>query len=152
MSETIGSPLTDDAANDGAGAAKPALGLNGRARQPLETVREAYSFACLHCGYGWEQAYDIEHHLGGDGRILFEYYANGVRVPSPLVKPVCPGCGGNKVRIMRAGRVASAEGSVHPAPGFAPHAEPGGPPPTPTTPPLRSEPQRRRFRWFSRRG
>ncbi|WP_280726872.1 hypothetical protein [Kitasatospora sp. MAA4] len=95
-----------------------------RPRPRAETVREAYSFACLSCAYGWEQAYDIEHYRASDGHTVIQYHANGVRVPSPLLQPSCPGCGGHTVRIMRAGRVASAEHSSHSAPGYAAHGEP----------------------------
>ncbi|MFD9127558.1 hypothetical protein [Kitasatospora sp. NPDC059571] len=112
----MGSPLT--------GNAPSGVGLTTRTSAPVETVREAYSFACLSCGYGWEQAYDIEHRVDREGRIVFEYKANGVRVPSPLRQPTCPGCGGHKVRIMREGRVATAEHSSHHAPGYSSHAEP----------------------------
>ncbi|MFE2723149.1 hypothetical protein [Kitasatospora sp. NPDC059327] len=121
MSETIGSPRSGNALSD--------PGLTGRSQTPVETVREAYSFACLSCGYGWEQAYDIEHHAARDGHVVFEYHANGVRVPSPLLKPTCPGCGGHTVRIMREGRVAVAEKSWQHAPGYSAHAEPAGPQP-----------------------
>ncbi|MCG6498964.1 hypothetical protein [Kitasatospora sp. A2-31] len=137
MSETIGSPRGGNALSD--------PGLTGRPHTPVETVREAYSFACLSCGYGWEQTYDIEHHVGRDGHVVFEYHANGVRVPSPLLKPTCPGCGGHTVRIMREGRVASADQPRHHAPGYSAHAEPAGAPPAaaPTT----AEPARPRGRW-----
>ncbi|WP_051709825.1 hypothetical protein [Streptomyces sp. NRRL S-350] len=121
MSEIVGSPR--------GGNALSTAGLAGRPQTPVETVREAYSFACLRCGYGWEQAYDIEHHTAKDGHVVFEYHANGVRVPSPLLKPTCPGCGGHTVRIMRAGRVASADQAWQHAPGYPAHAEPAGPPP-----------------------
>lgn len=120
MSETIGSPLGGNALSD--------PGLAGRPHTPVETVREAYSFACLKCGYGWEQAYDIEHHVARDGHVVCEYHANGVRVPSPLLKPTCPGCGGHTVRIMREGRVAVADQPWQHAPGYPAHAEPAGPP------------------------
>ncbi|MBD0690440.1 hypothetical protein [Streptomyces sp. CBMA123] len=132
MSDTIGSPRS--------GNALSVPGLAGRAHAPVETVREAYSFACLRCGYGWEQAYDIEHHQAKDGHIVFEYHANGVRVPSPLLKPTCPGCGGHTVRIMREGRVAVADQPWQHAPGYPAHAEPAGAPPV-------SEPTRPRGRW-----
>ncbi|WP_441250607.1 hypothetical protein [Kitasatospora sp. McL0602] len=139
MSETIGSPLSGNAVQPVSG-----VGLTTRPHTPVETVREAYSFACLSCGYGWEQAYDIEHHKARDGRVLIEYHANGVRVPSPLLKPTCPGCGGHTVRIMREGRVATAESSLHTAPGYPSHAEPADP----TPPPSRSHAAPRR-RWYS---
>ncbi len=29
--------------------------------QTGETVHEAYSFACMKCGHGWEQDYEIQH-------------------------------------------------------------------------------------------
>ncbi|MEU4115150.1 hypothetical protein AB0F71_11725 [Kitasatospora sp. NPDC028055] len=138
MSDTIGSPRSGNALN--------APGLAGRAHTPVETVREAYSFACLRCGYGWEQAYDIEHHVARDGHIVFEYHANGVRVPSPLLKPTCPGCGGHTVRIMREGRVASADQPLRHAPGYPAHAEPARP--APATRP--AEPQGRWARFWSR--
>ena len=117
MSDTIGTPL---------GGAPSGLGLGGRPPTPVETVREAYSFACLSCGYGWEQAYEIEHHVARDGHTAIEYHANGVRVPSPLLQPSCPGCGGHVVRIMRAGRVTGVASFPHHAPGYSSHAEPAG--------------------------
>ncbi|MDT0346994.1 hypothetical protein [Streptomyces litchfieldiae] len=73
------------------------------------TVREAYSFACLSCGHGWEQAYDIEHHVDPHGRPFVTYHANGREVPSPLTRATCPNCEGHRVRVMRAGLVAAAE-------------------------------------------
>ncbi|MEU1288031.1 hypothetical protein [Kitasatospora sp. NPDC005856] len=132
MSEIVGSPR--------GGNSLSTAGLAGRPHTPVETVREAYSFACLRCGYGWEQAYDIEHHVAKDGHVVFEYHANGVRVPSPLLKPTCPGCGGHTVRIMREGRVATADQPWHHAPGYPAHAEPAGTPPV-------AEPDRPRGRW-----
>jgi hypothetical protein len=72
-----------------------------------ETVHEAYSFACMRCGYGWEQAFEIAHHTDEHGHTNVIYYADGVRVPSPLTRPSCGNCGGHLVRIMRSGRVSS---------------------------------------------
>ncbi|GAA3037989.1 hypothetical protein GCM10020229_56610 [Kitasatospora albolonga] len=112
MSDTIGTPTTTPASTQ------------FTKHVPVEVVHEAYSFACLSCGYGWEQGYRIEHHTARDGSTLIEYHANGVRVPSPLLKPTCPGCGGHTVRIMREGRVATAEHNWHSSPGYASHAEP----------------------------
>ncbi|MBV6698689.1 hypothetical protein [Kitasatospora aureofaciens] len=132
MSEIVGSPLGGNALSD--------PGLAGRPHTPVETVREAYSFACLKCAYGWEQAYDIEHHIARDGHVVFEYHANGVRVPSPLLKPTCPGCGGHTVRIMREGRVAVADQPWQHAPGYPAHAEPAGAPAVP-------RPDKPRGRW-----
>jgi hypothetical protein len=80
----------------------------------MEPVHEAYSFACLNCGFVWEQAYEIEHSVDYNGRMVYRYRANGVPVASPLTHPGCPGCGGEHVRIMAAGRVASVEESWHP--------------------------------------
>ncbi|WP_031098581.1 hypothetical protein [Streptomyces sp. NRRL S-15] len=70
------------------------------------TVHEAYAFACMRCGYGWEQAYEIEHHVDGSGNAFVVYKADGQQVPSPLSTPTCANCGGHVVRIMRAGRVS----------------------------------------------
>ncbi|PJE97049.1 hypothetical protein CUT44_11595 [Streptomyces carminius] len=75
------------------------------------TVHEEYSFACMHCGHGWEQAYAIRHHTDLDGRPFVTYHdpASGTRVPSPLTRPACPACETHVVRIMGAGRVAAVE-------------------------------------------
>src|SRR5688500_18900696 len=62
------------------------------------TTHEAYAFACMRCGYGWEQAYEIEHHVDGSGNEFVVYTADGVRVPSPLSTPTCTNCGGHVVR------------------------------------------------------
>ncbi|MFF0288379.1 hypothetical protein [Streptomyces sp. NPDC005262] len=73
------------------------------------TVHEAYAFACMRCGYGWEQAYEIEHHVDGSNNDFVIYKANGERVPSPLSKPTCVNCDGHVVRIMRSGRVSTVQ-------------------------------------------
>lgn len=78
----------------------------------MHTVREAYSFACMRCGYGWEQAYAIEHHVDGKGQPFIMYTVNSERVPSPLSNPTCLNCGGHVVRIMRAGQVSSVLGTI----------------------------------------
>lgn len=75
-------------------------------------VHEAYSFACMRCGHGWEQSYAIEHHLDAEGRQFVVYTADGRRVPSPLSRPSCHNCGHDVVRIMRPGRVSSARESM----------------------------------------
>ncbi|CAM5387736.1 hypothetical protein [Streptomyces avidinii] len=91
----------------------------------VHTVHEAYSFACMRCGYGWEQAYAIEHHVDAKGEPFIMYKVDGERVPSPLSNPTCLNCGGHVVRIMRAGQVSSVLGMIdhlHPhrtAPGTA---------------------------------
>jgi hypothetical protein len=72
------------------------------------TVSEAYAFACLSCGHGWEQSYDIEHHVDVKGQAFVTYVAAGEKVPSPLTRPTCLNCGGHKVRIMRSGQVTDA--------------------------------------------
>ncbi|WP_329582908.1 hypothetical protein OG500_22635 [Kitasatospora sp. NBC_01250] len=140
MSDTIGSPLggtpvadlkpapdtPDRAPHPGTGGMAAAQHVGGL-HPSGATVQEAYSFACLSCGYGWEQSYDIQHHRAEDGHTIVQYYANGVRVPSPLLQPSCPGCGGHTVRIMRPGRVAAVESSPHHTPGYAAHAEPAEP-------------------------
>lgn len=73
------------------------------------TVHEAYAFACMRCGYGWEQAYEIEHHVDTSNNAFVVYKADGERVPSPLSTPTCTNCGGHVVRIMRAGRVSTVQ-------------------------------------------
>ncbi|MBM9621104.1 hypothetical protein [Streptomyces zhihengii] len=73
-------------------------------------VHEAYAFACMRCGYGWEQSYEIEHHTDNRGKEFVVYTADGKRVPSPLSSPTCLNCGGHVVRIMRAGQVSSVLG------------------------------------------
>ncbi|MEW2631703.1 hypothetical protein AB0903_08605 [Streptomyces sp. NPDC048389] len=70
-------------------------------------VHEAYSFACMRCGHGWEQSYEIEHHTDPAGGDFVVYKADGRRVPSPLSSPTCVNCGGHVVRIMRPGRVST---------------------------------------------
>ncbi|GAA3302699.1 hypothetical protein [Streptomyces cinereospinus] len=82
-------------------------------------VHESYSFACMRCGHGWEQAYEIEHHVDGRGHAFVLYVADGRVVPSPLSRPACARCEGHVVRIMRPGRVASARNAAR-----RPSAEP----------------------------
>lgn len=78
-----------------------------RATQATNTVHESYAFACMRCGHGWEQSYEIEHHVDGKGKEFVVYVADGLHVPSPLTRPTCQNCGGHVVRIMRAGQVSS---------------------------------------------
>ncbi|MFE7355856.1 hypothetical protein ACFU8Q_22345 [Streptomyces sp. NPDC057543] len=77
------------------------------------TVHEAYAFACMKCGYGWEQAYEIEHHVDGSNNDYVIYKADGERVPSPLSRPSCVNCDGHVLRIMRAGRVSTVQNLLH---------------------------------------
>jgi hypothetical protein len=81
--------------------------------QRAATVHESYSFACMRCGHGWEQTYEIERHADQEGHPYVVYLAEGERVPSPLSSPSCLNCGGTVVRIMRAGRVTSATSQPH---------------------------------------
>lgn len=76
-------------------------------------VNESYSFACMRCGHGWEQSYEIEHHKDAAGHEFVLYVADGKVVPSPLSKPECHHCDSHVVRIMRPGRVASARDAAH---------------------------------------
>lgn len=76
-------------------------------------VHESYSFACMRCGHGWEQSYEIEHHLDGDGNEFVMYVAGGQVVPSPLSRPTCGNCDSHILRIMRPGQVSSAQNSLH---------------------------------------
>jgi hypothetical protein len=75
-------------------------------------VHESYSFACMRCGHGWEQSYEIEHHRDADGQEFVMYVAGGRVVPSPLSKPTCRNCDCHDVRIMRPGRVSSVLDAV----------------------------------------
>ncbi|MEU9642664.1 hypothetical protein [Streptomyces sp. NPDC048188] len=75
-------------------------------------VHESYSFACMRCGHGWEQSFEIEHHTDADGRDFVLYVVGGRVVPSPLTRPACATCDSHVVRIMRPGRVASVRGAV----------------------------------------
>ncbi|MCP3820434.1 hypothetical protein NLX86_20745 [Streptomyces sp. A3M-1-3] len=130
----------------------------GAAARPISsgsgvaTAHESYAFACMRCGYGWEQSYDIEHHVDGKGQEFVTYKANGERVPSPLSKPTCLNCGMHVVRIMRAGQVSSVLGTLeelyhHPvAPGIAGPVPAGAPvkrrpkPAEPVAEPVAAEP------------
>ncbi|MBA0049374.1 hypothetical protein E0L36_00115 [Streptomyces sp. AJS327] len=87
-------------------------GTAGETRNNNHAVHEAYSFACMRCGHGWEQEYEIVHLAYPDGRPMIVYYADGERVPSPLTRPTCSACGGHVVRIMRAGRVSEATAAL----------------------------------------
>ncbi|MDT0545871.1 MULTISPECIES: hypothetical protein [Streptomyces] len=73
-----------------------------------EVAHEAYAFACMKCGHGWEQSYDIEHHVDAEGRAFVVYFTDGLRVRSPLTSPNCHNCGADLVRIMRSGQVSTA--------------------------------------------
>lgn len=79
----------------------------GHPRTALNVVHESYAFACMRCGHGWEQSYEIEHHVDARGQEFVMYRADGRHVPSPLSRPTCLNCGGHVVRIMRAGQVSS---------------------------------------------
>ncbi|MFJ9347818.1 hypothetical protein [Streptomyces sp. NPDC101237] len=79
-------------------------GLRGAA---TAVVHESYSFACMRCGHGWEQSYEIEHHTDAENHEFVMYVANGQVVPSPLSRPSCQNCDGHVLRIMRAGQVSS---------------------------------------------
>ncbi|MFJ3497328.1 hypothetical protein ACIPPJ_27560 [Streptomyces sp. NPDC086091] len=82
-------------------------GQTGLRAAGTPVVHESYSFACMRCGHGWEQSYEIEHHRDRDGHAFVVYVADGRIVPSPLSRPGCQNCDGHLVRIMRAGQVSS---------------------------------------------
>ncbi|MEU3979523.1 hypothetical protein AB0F77_05335 [Streptomyces sp. NPDC026672] len=84
-------------------------GLHGTA---TAVVHESYSFACMRCGHGWEQSYEIEHHRDADGSEFVMYVADGRFVPSPLSRPTCHNCDGHLVRIMRPGQVSSVRSAA----------------------------------------
>ncbi|MCX5198948.1 hypothetical protein OOK31_34545 [Streptomyces sp. NBC_00249] len=66
----------------------------------------------MKCGFGWEQGYEIEHHVDGRGEAFILYTVGGEKVPSPLSNPTCLNCGGHVVRIMREGQVSSVLGTL----------------------------------------
>ncbi|GAB1336104.1 hypothetical protein ACE1SV_26940 [Streptomyces sp. E-15] len=103
-------------------------GLRGTA---TAVVHESYSFACMRCGHGWEQSYEIEHHTDAEGEEFVLYVADGRVVPSPLSRPNCQNCEGHVLRIMRAGQVSSARGPAdgphHPVPQAGPVEAPRAP-------------------------
>ncbi|GHC61857.1 hypothetical protein [Streptomyces flavofungini] len=84
----------------------------GHRTAAVNVVHESYAFACMRCGHGWEQSYEIEHHVDAKGQEFVTYVANGQRVPSPLTRPTCLNCGGHVVRIMRAGQVSSVRSAL----------------------------------------
>ncbi|MEU3509031.1 hypothetical protein ABZ733_14150 [Streptomyces longwoodensis] len=88
-------------------------GQTGLRAGATAVVNESYSFACMRCGHGWEQSYEIEHHRDGDGHAFVRYVADGRVVPSPLSRPACVNCDGTVVRIMRAGQVSSVRDAAH---------------------------------------
>ncbi|HEY8980810.1 MAG TPA: hypothetical protein VIU15_14620 [Streptomyces sp.] len=82
-------------------------GQSGLRDGATAVVNESYSFACMRCGHGWEQSYEIEHHTDADGHQFVMYVVEGRVVPSPLSRPTCQNCDAHLVRIMRAGQVSS---------------------------------------------
>lgn len=105
-------------------------GHTGLRNGATAVVNESYSFACMRCGHGWEQSYEIEHHIDGEGREFVMYVADGEVVPSPLSRPTCPNCDNHLVRIMRPGRVSSVRDAVrqqHRVPPAGPVELPGVP-------------------------
>lgn len=97
--------------SSGTGAGTPA-GIPGSGQG---AGHESYSFACMKCGHGWEQEYEIVHLEYTDGSPLVVYYTNGKRVPSPLRHPTCLNCESHVIRIMRAGRVSEAAAALLPS-------------------------------------
>ncbi|MFD8814279.1 hypothetical protein ACFV23_22975 [Streptomyces sp. NPDC059627] len=87
-------------------------GQTGLSSAATAVVHESYSFACMRCGHGWEQSYEIEHHTAADNHEFVKYVANGRVVPSPLSSPSCQNCDGQVVRIMRAGQVSSVRSAA----------------------------------------
>ncbi|MFF9060033.1 hypothetical protein ACF09K_15310 [Streptomyces sp. NPDC014882] len=124
MSETSGMSGTGGTA----GWSGRTAGWSGGPRTAVPVVHESYSFACMRCGHGWEQAYEIEHHTDAEGHEFVQYVADGRLVPSPLSRPACHHCDGRLLRIMRAGQVSSVLGAAHPR-----TAPPAGPVEVPAT-------------------
>ncbi|WP_369035430.1 MULTISPECIES: hypothetical protein [Streptomyces] len=90
--------------------------ITGHRSTATAVVHESYSFACMRCGHGWEQSYEIEHHVDGNGADMVMYVADGRVVPSPLTRPTCQNCDNHVVRIMRAGQVSAVQKSVQRVP------------------------------------
>ncbi|GAA3985561.1 hypothetical protein GCM10022384_37330 [Streptomyces marokkonensis] len=107
-------------------------------------VHESYSFACMRCGSGWEQSFEIEHHKAGDGHEFVLYVADGRVVPSPLTRPTCANCDNHVVRIMRPGRVASIRGT---GAGQRHRVPPAGPLEVPVVPDAVPAPSVERRHW-----
>lgn len=82
------------------------------APRPEPAAHEAYAFACMKCGHGWEQSYEIEHQVDATGAMHVVYYAEGERVPSPLTRPICLNCGATVIRIMRSGQVSMVSNAI----------------------------------------
>ncbi|MFF4118787.1 hypothetical protein ACFY0P_35785 [Streptomyces sp. NPDC001714] len=99
-------------------------GLRGAA---TAVVHESYSFACMRCGHGWEQSYEIEHHTDADNHEFVKYVANGRVVPSPLSRPACQNCDGQVLRIMRAGQVSSVRNAAQRSHQPSAQGRPAGP-------------------------
>ncbi|MBB5938316.1 hypothetical protein [Streptomyces zagrosensis] len=115
MSESAGTPggshsIAQALAQSNALARTQALAYGDVGAEPV--VHEAYAFACMRCGYGWEQSYDIEHHADALGQPHVSYHTDGERVPSPLTRPSCVKCGAHIVRIMRSGQVSSVSSAA----------------------------------------
>ncbi|KUF19546.1 MULTISPECIES: hypothetical protein [Streptomyces] len=88
------------------------IAATGHRATAVGVAHESYAFACMRCGHGWEESYDIEHHVDAKGQEFVTYLAHGSRVPSPLTRPTCLNCGGHVVRIMRAGQVSSVRSAL----------------------------------------
>jgi hypothetical protein len=110
-----------------------------------EVAHEAYAFACMKCGHGWEQSYDIEHHVDAEGRAFVVYFTDGIRVRSPLTSPNCHNCGADLVRIMRSGQVSTALRSMGAGPRRRPRQADDEAPDA--TPAAGEERQRRGHHW-----
>ncbi|MGK5627140.1 hypothetical protein [Streptomyces sp. URMC 123] len=123
----------------------PPMTHGGPAAAP-PPAHEAYAFACMRCGYGWEQDYEIEHHVDATGRAFVTYLADGRRVPSPLTRPTCQNCGGHLVRIMRSGQVSSVRTRRPHTLGTVPPAGPVEAPVLLSAPPAPSAAERRAAR------
>ncbi|PKW09434.1 hypothetical protein SAMN05428944_3409 [Streptomyces sp. 1222.5] len=113
-------------------------GLRGTA---TAVVHESYSFACMRCGHGWEQSYEIEHHTDADGQQIVRYVADGRVVPSPLSRPSCQNCDGHVLRIMRAGQVSSVRSAAQGHPHRVPSAGPVEVPDVPGAPEVPARPR-----------
>jgi hypothetical protein len=111
MSETAGTGASAATGHDVPGHDVPGRSVTGHSLTE-RNVTEAYAFACMSCGHGWEQGYEIEHHQDASGVQFVTYLADGAQVPSPLTRPTCQNCDGHTVRIMRSGQVSDVVASL----------------------------------------